>query len=199
MAINDEEQKATAKKSSARTWIEGIGRVRALVIGIGAVAGALTAVFAFIFILFPNLNPPLEGWATLSIARVEHNVTFGEYLQRPWVPQQETGENDEQLKMVGNIIYFDIETQDFAGKEAYTRYTVYDTHTEKPVSGLAFRSAWPSDVVVPGKQTSKAQMETWVPVPQDGSIGPYRIWIELYTIVNQQERRLASDEEMIGE
>jgi len=199
MVINDEEQKPTAKKSSLRAWIEGIGRVRTLVIGIGAVAGALTAVFAFIFILFPNLNPPLEGWATLSIARVEHNVTFGEYLQRPWVPKEGAVESDEQLEIVGNVIYFDVETQGFAREEAYARYTLYDTDIEKPVSGLAFRSAWPSDIVIPGKQTSKAQLETWVPVPQDGSSGPYVIWIELYTVVNDQERRLASDEEMIGE
>ena len=79
------------------------------------------------------------------------------------------------------------------------RYTLYDTDTEKPVSGLAFRSAWPSDVVIAGRQTSKAQFETWVPVPQDASIGPYVIWIELYTIIKEQERRLASDEEMISE
>ncbi len=199
MAINDEEQKATAKKSSLRAWIEGVGHVRTLVIGIGAVAGALTAVFAFIFILFPNLNPPLEGSATLSIARVEHNVTFGEYLQRPWVPKEGAVKNDEQLEMVGNVIYFDVETQGFAREEAYARYTLYDTNTEKPVDGLAFRSAWPSDIVIPGKQTSKAQLETWVPVPQDGSSGPYTIWIELHTSINEQERRLASDEEMIGE
>jgi len=199
MTTNDEEQKPTAKKSRVRAWIEGIGRVRTLVVGIGAVAGALTAVFAFTFILFPNLNPPLEGSATVGIARVEHNVTFGEYLQRPWVPKEGAVESDEQLEIVGNVIYFDVETQGFAREEAYTRYTLYDMDTDKPVNGLAFRSAWPSDIVIPGKQTSKAQLETWVPVPQDGSTGPYMIWIELYTIIDQQERRLASDEESIGE
>ena len=201
MAIKDEEQKVTAKKSSrlVSVWIERIELVRALIVGIGAVAGALTAVFAFIFLLFPNLNPPLEGSATLSISRVEHNVTFGEYLQRPWVPNEGALESDEQREMVGNVIYFDVETQGFARQEAYTRYTLYDTDTEKPVSGLAFRSAWPSDIVIPSKQTSKAQLETWVPVPLDGSTGPYTVWIELYTYINGQERRLASDEEAIGE
>ena len=123
MAIKDEEQKVTAKKSSrlVSVWIERIEPVRALIVGIGAVAGALTAVFAFIFLLLPNLNPPLEGSATLSISRVEHNVTFGEYLQRPWVPNEGALESDEQREMVGNVIYFDVETQGFARQEAYTR------------------------------------------------------------------------------
>jgi hypothetical protein len=199
MAMNDDEQKATAKRSSVGAWIERIGRVRALILGIGAVAGALTAVFTFIFIVFPNLNPPLEGRATLSISRVEHNVTFGEYLQRPWVPKEGAVQSEEQLELPGNVVYFDVETQGFARKEAYVRYTVYDTDIEKPVNGLAFRSAWPSDIVIAGKQTSKAQFETWVPVPQDDSIGPYAIWIELYTIIGDQETRLASDEETLGE
>ncbi len=198
--MKDKEPKTTAKKSGIRAQIKRIGRVRFLIIGVGTVAGALAAVFGLIFMLFPGLRPPepsLEGSATLSISRVEHNVTFGEYLQRPWVPTEGAVESDEQLQIAGNVVYFDVETQGFAKKSAYLRYTMYDTDTEKPISGLAFRRAWPYEAIIPSGQTSKAQLETWIPVPLDGSSGPYVVWIELYTYSNEQEIRLASDEEKI--
>ena len=122
-------------------------------------AGALTAVIALVLALFPGAKPAgpsLEGRATLSISRVEHGVTFGEYLRRPWVQKVGAVENREQLKMVGNVVYFDIETRGFSRKSAHVRYTVYDAGTEDPVSGLAFRRAWPSDTIIPSSQTSKA-------------------------------------------
>ena len=164
-------------------------------------ATTLTTVVALIFILVPTLKPtepsPVAG-ATLSISRVERDVTFGEYLQRPWVPNEGAVETEEQLEMVGNVVYFDVELQGFAGKQAYARYTVYDADTGKPITGLTNRSAWPTDELLPRSQTSKAQDETWVPVPLDGSSGSYVVRIELYTILDEQQRRLASDEETIG-
>jgi hypothetical protein len=198
--MKHEEPTANAKKSGVRARFKRLGRVKSWIIGVGAVASALTAVFALVFMWVPGLKPlepSLEGWATLSISRVEHNVTFGEYLQRPWVLGEGAVESDEQLEIAGNVVYFDVETQGFAKKRAYARYTVYDTDAEKPISGLTFRRAWPSEEIIPSSQTSKAQLETWIPVPQDGSSGPYMVWIELYTYINEQERRLASDEEKV--
>lgn len=194
-------KKQPQKASSVRAWTKRFGRLRALIIGVGALAGALVAVLTLIYMLFPGLKPsepPSKRGGTLSISRVEHKVTFGEYLRRPDVPRKGAVDSHEQLDMVGNVIYFDVNLQGFAKQRAYVRYTVYDADTDNSVKGLINRSAWPSDIVIPESQTSTAQKETWVAVPQNGSSGPYKIWLELYTLINEQETRLASDEVTIG-
>jgi hypothetical protein len=119
MATGGEERKPTLKGR-----IERLGRVKAWVIGLGAVATALTSVYALTTTLFPALKPsqpPTEIGATLSNLTGESDVVLVEYLERPGVPAEakEDAANQlsaEQLRRIGNVIYFEVEFTGFQRK-----------------------------------------------------------------------------------
>lgn len=178
-----------------------IGRVKGWILTLGAMAGALAAVYGLAIALFPTLQPTqpsMEATATLSNLKVEPNITLGEYLGRPGVPAQAVEDatdrlSEEQRERAGSIVYFDVELRGFEGEPCFLRWSVYDAKSRKPVTGLTGQSAWPSDKIVPNHQVSRAVKETWVPFPQNGR-GPFLIDLELYTIIDESEARLDSEE-----
>ena len=197
MATNKEQRKPTAK-----AWIERIGRAKAWILGIGAVAGALTAILTFVFMLWPTLKPPepsTEGRATLSNPQVFRDyVTLEEYLQRPERTELQVSElrnqrSEEQLERVGSIIYYDVELKGLKGQRCYLRWSVYEADTEQPIAGLVDRPAWPSAVIKSFSSDNRSRQETWVPYPQY-SQGPFLVRLELYTGSNETQMRRDSAE-----
>src|SRR5215217_998186 len=105
---------ASDKATRVKAWIGKSGRLKAWIIGLGAVAGALTAVLALLFMLVPGLKPselPSEARATINKEelRAEPNVTLREFVQQPGIPTEaiEYANNlsEEELERVGSVVY----------------------------------------------------------------------------------------------
>jgi hypothetical protein len=205
---NDEDRKPTLDenpkptldedpKPTLRARIQGLGRLKAWLIGLGAVAGALTTLLTLVFLLVPGWKPtgsPTEVRATLSNLQAEPDVTLREYLRRPGVPLK-AGEDannllrEEELDRVGSVIYFDVELKGFEGECCHAVWSMYDAKTKKLVSeGLTNQSAWPSDPLTSRSQVNSAPHTTWVPLPRDRE-GPFLVRLEIYTTVDGAEVR----------
>jgi hypothetical protein len=163
MATGGEERKPTLKGR-----IERLGRVKAWIVGLGAVATALTSVYALATTLFPALKPsqsPTQIRATLSNLTVEPGVVLGEYLGRPGVPAEAKEDaanqlSEEQLRKVGNVVYFEVEFTGFQRKSCYFRWSMHHADSRKPVDEFTNQPAWPSEEIQPHTQVSRAQFET---------------------------------------
>jgi hypothetical protein len=139
MATGGEERKPTLKGR-----IERLGRVKAWILGLGAVATALTSVYALTTTLFPALKPsqsPTKIGATLSNLTVEPDVVLGEYLGRPREPAEAREDaanqlSEEQLRKVGNVIYFEVELAGFQRKSCYFRGSMHYADSRKSVDGF---------------------------------------------------------------
>lgn len=195
----EEGRKSNVKKTWG--WLAGLPTLWKVVVGVVPV---VSTILTTLFLLMPSLKPPeppTEGGATLSDLRVMTNITLGEFLQRPGIPEEAVAYgnqlSEEQLEQLGSALYFDVELKGPREEAYYLRWSVYDAKTGKPFDGLTNRSAFPSDIVRPHSPVSQRELMTWIPLPQDDS-SPFLIDLEIYRVIEEMEVPLDSKEVPVG-
>ena len=196
---NEEGRKSSLKKT--RRWWASLPSLWKVVVGVVPV---LSTILTTLFLLMPSLKPPelpREGGATLSNLRVITNVTRGEFLQRPGIPQEAVAYgnqlSEEQLEQLGSALTFDVELKGPPEEEYYLRWSIYDAVTGKPLDGMTNQSAFPSDIVRPHSPVSHRGLMTWIPLYPDGN-SPFLIDLEIYRLIEEMEVPLDSKEVSIG-
>jgi hypothetical protein len=75
---------------------------------------------------------------------------------------------------------------------------MYHADSRKPVDGFTNQPAWPSEEIQPHTQVSRAQFETWIPLPEEDDSSSYLVDLVMYSTVDEEEIRLDSAEVTIG-
>lgn len=158
-----------------RRSLRGARSVAALVTQLGAVAGAIGAVLGVVFLLLPSLQPksetpPAEKRADIGVLKVEHPVTYQQYLQRTGLPGGDY--SNAYLDRKGVFVEFDVSIVGYKNKPLPLRWSLYNAASGNEVSeakGTTLRAEAPSD---------RATWHIWAPLPR--ARGRFFLLIQLF-------------------
>jgi hypothetical protein len=160
----------------AKRRVAGVGRsLSSLLMKAGAVAGAIGAVLALVFVLVPSLQPkssepPAEKRGDIGVLKVERPVTYQAYLQRTGLPGGDYGRS--YLRREGVLVNFDVSITGYKSKDLPLRWSLYDAASGTQVSeskGTTLRAQ---------ADTDRATWHVWAPLPQRG--GTFYLLIQLF-------------------
>lgn len=162
---------APRERRSFRQWL---AELSATIKGIGALAVAIAAIAALVFLIEPDWRPsptPDEGSASFSKPTVELPVTFGQYLDRVELPRD--ANSDEQLRRPGVLVSVEVSIKGYGDQALPLRWYVLDQGTHDIVDQQSKKHA-----LTAGRNDAPAVWPFWVPLPRGA--GPFKIVVQVY-------------------
>lgn len=156
---------------------------------LAALVTVIGAVLALLFVFWPQLrpsSPPETYGATLDGAKVEPDVTLGDYLARGGARLAAKAPNlrsftDDELRQPGAIITFEIVIEGYNGKTCVVRWSLHDAATGARLADdprFVDQYAFPDKSITPNAPRDQIDAETWVLVP--AGHGPYFVRLALF-------------------
>jgi hypothetical protein len=150
-------------------WVRPGTLIKVVAAGVPLVATAVGLVFT----LWPSLkpsDPPELKAASLEIRRVDHPVSFGQYLRRAELPT--TGQTRAQLARVGALVQFDLAMQGYKGARLPLRWVLIDARNGDVVSQSK------NVLFEPLADDDRVSWQEWVAIPRPGR--EYYVLLHLY-------------------
>jgi hypothetical protein len=168
------------------------------VVSASALVAVVGAVLGLLFVLWPELRPdepPPAMGAELGEAKLEPNVTLGDFVARRGDALRrqapETREfTPEQLARAGAILTFQAVIEGYEGERCTVRWSTFDAGTGRRLAGpanLVDQDGWPTKYITPTAGRDQVDAEIWLPLPREP--GPFFARVEL---LDPGEVRLAS-------
>ncbi len=121
--------------------------------------------------------PPRQIRAELSRISIEHNVRFGDYVDRPGPPDGDY--TRAEGRKVGNVVDFQVRILGLKGRKNTVTWAVY-TSGSSP-RRLYDDTPWE---LIPEADDDRASLDVWVPLP--ASPGRYFVRLEVRDFRNNR-------------
>jgi hypothetical protein len=163
-------------------YMSSVEKVKNVAGMVTAIIGVPAALFALLFLLFPNLIPWTSLRVDISEPSIEHNAIVEDVSQREYLDPGRSEENaDLEVKKVppssfkpqtlGNVVSYRLEMEGFARRTVRVYWSLHEESGQRVTDkSLTDQLGWPSNDFQANRRVNVVSGDAFVPLPKaDGT------------------------------
>jgi hypothetical protein len=171
-----DERQSQPRETAREKLVRRFGVVRATILALGALASAVTAILAVVFLIWPALRPdPEANGEILELRRVWQNISQGEYCDRVALApiQVENCANDSAAMRArrGDAYEVKVAAVGYNGTPLTLNWSIMPESTASSGSTLDESAwdqpTWPDSGFTPSRDDESQVLRFWIPYPED--------------------------------